>query len=69
MLPLQGSRAQSLVRELLVFEGLLQRLGRLCLTTGTRPLAAEVLVLGSTPLREPSESLPLAPPRSLPSGF
>ena len=36
--------------------------GWLWLTTGTRTLAAEVL--GSTPWREPSQSLPLAPPKS-----
>ena len=43
---------------LLVLEGLLQRQGGggwLCFTVGTRTLAAEVL--GSTPWREPSQSL------------
>ena len=47
---------------LLVLEGLLQRQGWLWLTVGTRTLAAEVL--GTTPWREPSWSLPLAPPKS-----
>ena len=50
---------------LLVLEGLLQRRGSrawLWLTVGTRTLAAEVL--GSTPWREPSQSLPLAQPKS-----
>ena len=49
---------------LLVLEGLLQRRrgGWLWLTMGTRTLAAEVL--GSTPWREPSQSPPLAPPKS-----
>ena len=48
---------------LLVLEGLLQRRGWLWLTVGTRTLAAEVL--GSTPWREPSQSPPLAPKKSL----
>ena len=48
---------------LLVLEGRLQRWGGwLWLTEGTRTLTAEVL--GSTPWREPSHSLPLAPPKS-----
>ena len=47
---------------LLVLEGLLQRPG-LWLITETRTLAAEIL--GSTPWHEPSQSLPLAPPKSL----
>ena len=47
---------------LLVVEGLLQRPGWLWLTMETRTLAAEVL--GSTPWREPSQSLPLAPSKS-----
>ena len=37
--------------------------GQLWLTMGTRTQAAEVL--GSTPWHEPSQSLPLAPPKSL----
>ena len=48
---------------LLALEGLLQRSGgRLWLTVGTRTLAAEVL--GSTHWCEPSQSPPLAPPKS-----
>ena len=49
--------------KLLVLEGFLQRRGGggwLWLTMRTRTLAAEVL--GSTPWRELSQSLPLAPP-------
>ena len=45
-----------------MLEGLLQRRGWLCLTVRTRTVAAEVL--GSTPWREPSQSPPLAPPKS-----
>ena len=48
---------------LLVLEGLLQRRGWLYVTVRTRTLAAEVL--GSTPWCKPSQSLPLAPPKSL----
>ena len=48
---------------LLLLEGLLQRWGWMWLTGGTRTLAAEVL--GSTPWCEPSQSPPLAPPKSL----
>ena len=48
---------------LLVLEGLCRGGGRLWLTVGTRTLAAEVL--GSTPWREPSRSLPLAPSKKL----
>ena len=47
---------------LLVLEGLLQRRQRLWLTVSTRTLAEEVL--GSTPWCEPSQSLPLASPKS-----
>ena len=47
---------------LLVLEGLLQRRGPAVAHKGTRTLAAEVL--GSTPWREPSQSLPLAPLKS-----
>ena len=47
---------------LLVLEGLLQRQGWLWFTVRTRTLAAEVL--GSTPWYEPSQSPPLAPPKS-----
>ena len=48
---------------LLVSEGLLQRWGTAVAHQGTRTLAAEVL--GRTPWHEPSQSRPLAPPKSL----
>ena len=47
---------------LLVLKGLLQRWGLAWLTMGTRTLAAEVH--RSTLWREPSQSLPLTPPKS-----
>ena len=45
-----------------MLEGLLQRRGAAVVHQGTRKLAAEVL--GRTPWREPSQSLPLASPKS-----
>ena len=47
---------------LLMLGGLLKRWEWLCLTVSTRILAAEVL--GTTPCREPSQSQPLASPKS-----